>query len=57
MNNPVATTIPATQPIRKPALVRPALAENSIRIAAMIGIGEIATPMARGRMSPITPFI
>ena len=31
-----------------------ARAENSIRIAAMIGIGDTAIPTARGRTSPIT---
>ena len=50
----VATTIPATQPSRNPMLVLPARLENNMRIAAMIGIGDTATPTANGRISPIT---
>src|SRR5664279_4730007 len=53
----VTTTIPAIQPTRNPLLVPAARGENSIRMAAMSGIGEIATPRASGRRSPITPFI
>ena len=38
----VTTTMPATQPIRKPVLVRVAFFDSSIRMTAMIGIGLIA---------------
>ena len=50
---PVAAKIPATQPIPKPVLALPAFADSSIRIAATMGIGEIATPTASGRNSPM----
>ena len=50
----VTTTIPTIQPIRNPVLVLPARFENSMRIAAMIGIGDTAIPIASGRISPIT---
>src|SRR3954464_3541946 len=57
VNTPVATAMPATQPSRKPTLVPPAFAARSIRIAAMIGIGLIATPTASGSRSPMISFI
>ena len=57
VNSATATTIPAIQPTRNPELVVAACAEKSMRMTAMIGMGEIATPIANGRMSPITPFM
>ena len=54
VNTTTATTMPSTQPMRKPTLVPFAFGESSMRIAAMIGIGLIAIPSARGRMSPMT---
>ena len=44
VNTPVTTMMPRIQPTRNPTLVPAAWGENSIRIAAMIGIGEIADP-------------
>jgi hypothetical protein len=57
----VTTTMPTIQPVRNPVLVLPARFENNMRIAAMIGIGDTATTMANGKISPIavpidTPF-
>ena len=49
-----ATTVPATQPSRNPMLVPFAFGDSSMRIAAMIGIGLIAMPIARGRIAPMT---
>ena len=50
----VATTIPSIQPSANPTLVLPARLDNNIKIAAMIGIGDTATPTARGNRSPMT---
>ena len=55
VNAVTAMTTPATQPARNPMLVDLAFGDSSMRIAAMIGIGLIATPNASGRMSPMTP--
>ena len=55
VNAVTAMTTPATQPARNPMLVVLAFGDRSMRIAAMMGIGLIATPNARGRMSPMTP--
>ena len=49
-----ATTMPSSQPTRNPTLVPFAFGESSMRIAAMIGIGLIAIPIASGRISPMT---
>ena len=54
MNTVRATTMPATQPSKNPTLAPLAFGDNSIRMAAMIGIGLIMIPSASGRMSPIT---
>jgi hypothetical protein len=49
-----ATTMPQIQPSMNPTLVAFAFGDSNIKIAAMIGIGLIAMPSARGRISPIT---
>jgi hypothetical protein len=54
VNNTIATTMPVTQPSRKPTLVVFALGDSNIKIAAMIGIGLIAIPTANGKISPMT---
>lgn len=46
-----ATTMPKTQPIMKPTLVDRAWDENNMRIAAIIGIGLMAIPIARQNLS------
>src|SRR3954447_20529891 len=56
VNSVTATTMPRTQPTRKPTLVPVALGASSIRITAMIGIGLMATPRASGRHCPIASF-
>ena len=48
-----ATTMPTTQPSRNARLFWRARSVKSIRITAMIGSGQIATPTASGRKSPI----
>src|SRR4051794_33719788 len=53
-NTVLATAIPTTHPARNPALVLPALGASSMRMTAMIGTGEIATPTASGSRSPTT---
>jgi hypothetical protein len=55
VNNTIAMTMPASQPSRKPTLVVLALGDSSVKIAAMIGIGLIAIPIANGKISPMTP--
>ncbi|BCN43597.1 hypothetical protein RE9414_18770 [Prescottella equi] len=47
------TAIPRIQPARKAVAVLPARGVSNIRIVAMIGIGLIATPIARGSTSPM----
>jgi hypothetical protein len=54
VNTVTATTIPSTQPSRKPVPVTRAFGDSSMRMAAMIGMGLIATPSAGVRMSPMT---
>ena len=54
-NSTVATAMPSTQPMANPTLVLPARLESSIRMTAMIGTGEIATPTESGSRSPISP--
>src|SRR5215212_8135924 len=54
MKTTSATTMPQIQPSMNPTLVAFALGDNNVRIAAMMGIGLIAMPSARGRISPIT---
>ena len=50
----IATIVrPSIQPSVKAGPLERALAEKSIRMTAMIGIGLIATPTAAGRMSAI----
>ena len=46
--------MPSTQPTMKATLAAFARGASSIRITAMIGTGEIATPRATGRKSPMT---
>jgi hypothetical protein len=53
-NTVVAPPMPRIHPARNPPLVPPALGARSIRMTAMIGMGEIATPTASGRRSPTT---
>lgn len=43
-----ATTTPKTQPSMKPTLVDLERGDNNMRIAAIIGIGLIAIPIAKG---------
>ena len=50
----VTMTMPATQPSRNPVLVVAGRRDSSIRMTAMIGIGLIATPIAKGSKSPMT---
>src|SRR5688572_8904857 len=56
VNKTMATTMPASHPNKNPTLVLFARGDSSIKIAAMIGIGLMAMPMANGRISPITSF-
>ncbi len=49
--------MPASQPIKNPTLVPFARGDSSIKIAAMIGTGLMAMPIANGRISPITSFM
>src|SRR6478735_10729788 len=53
-NTAVTTTMPRIQPMRNPTLFARARLDSKMRITAMIGMGEIATPIADGRSSPIT---
>src|SRR5271165_3353323 len=63
MEPATATSIPSTPatPTTNPTRYAPALGTglsvNSRRISAMIGIGEIVTAIASGRIAPSTPFI
>ena len=57
VNTVTATAIPSTHPARNPTLVARARGESSIKIAAMMGIGLIATPSANGRICPMTSFM
>ena len=50
----VTATMPTTQPIAKPTLAAVARGASSMRITAMIGTGEMATPSASGSRSPMT---
>ncbi len=54
VNKTMATTMPASHPIKNPTLVPFARGDSNIKIAAMIGIGLTAIPTANGRISPIT---
>ena len=54
--NTIAMTMPASQPSRKPTLVVFALGDSSIKIAAMIGIGLIAIPIANGKIFRSLPL-
>ena len=51
---PTTTVMPSTQPTMNAMLAAFAFGASSIRITAMIGTGEMATPRATGRMSPMT---
>jgi hypothetical protein len=57
VNKTMATTMPTSHPIRNPTLVPFARGDSSIKIAAMIGIGLMAMPTAKGRISPITSLM
>jgi hypothetical protein len=46
--------MPSNQPIMNPTLVPFARGDSNIKITAMIGIGLMAMPTAKGRISPIT---
>jgi hypothetical protein len=48
-----APATPMIHPPRNAALFAPALEESSIKMIAMIGIGLIATPTAKGNTSPM----
>jgi len=51
----ITAVIPSTHPHKNPTLAALARGARSIRITAMIGTGEIATPSAVGSRSPMTP--
>ena len=53
MTMAVAPATPTTQPTAKARLLAPAFLESSIKMMAMIGMGLIATPMAKVMLSPI----
>ena len=54
MNTVTATAMPTIHPHMKPTPVGFAFGDNNIKMAAMIGIGLMATPRARGSTSPMT---
>jgi hypothetical protein len=46
--------MPVIHPRRNPTLAPFAFGDSNIKMAAMIGTGLIATPTARGKISPMT---
>ena len=49
----VAPATPMIQPAQKARLFTPARLESSIKMMAMMGIGLMATPMAKVMLSPM----
>ena len=52
-NTMLAPATPVIHPPRNAVLLAPALEESNMRMIAMIGIGLIATPTAKGNTSPM----